>query len=180
MPLAMTTGSTHIFYQVDAFSDRPFAGNPAAVFILDRPADEAWMRNVAREMNLSETAFAQRIDSSTFNLRWLTPTVEVDLCGHATLATAHVLWETNLLPRNVEAKFQSRSGLLGAKWSDGWIELDFPSTAPTQLEPDFKVADLEHALGALAVAAGLARASASAAAAAARSLTRSSSRLALS
>src|SRR4051794_18496307 len=101
---------THTFYQVDAFADRPFAGNPAAVFILEHPADEKWMQNVAREMNLSETAFMHRAaesDPATFNLRWFTPAVEVDLCGHATLASAHVLWETNALARNVEPRFQT-------------------------------------------------------------------------
>jgi len=120
--------ATHTFYQVDAFTERPFAGNPAAVFILHKPADEQWMRNVAREMNLSETAFAHRIDDQTFHLRWFTPAVEVDLCGHATLATAHVLWEANVLPRHTPARFQSRSGILGARWADGWIELDFPAS----------------------------------------------------
>ena len=80
--------------QVDAFTDRRFAGNPAAVCVLTEPADETWMQNVAGEMNLSETAFAYRLGSGPrFNLRWFTPTKEVDLCGHATLATAHILWE---------------------------------------------------------------------------------------
>jgi PhzF family phenazine biosynthesis protein len=144
----MSDAMTHIFYQVDACTARAFSGNPAAVFLLDGPADEQWMRHVAREMNLSETAFAQRIDASTFKLRWLTPTVEVDLCGHATLATAHVLWETDTLPRDVQAHFQSRSGMLGAKWADGWIELDFPATPPTGIEPDFSTEALSMALGA--------------------------------
>lgn len=78
--------------QVDAFTSEPFAGNPAAVCLLPEPRDERWMQRVAREMNLSETAFLhRRLDG--FDLRWFTPTVEVDLCGHATLASAHVLWE---------------------------------------------------------------------------------------
>ncbi|CAN5372853.1 PhzF family phenazine biosynthesis protein [soil metagenome] len=141
------------FFQVDAFTDRAFAGNPAAVFILDRPAEERWMRNVAREMNLSETAFLHRAessDSTLFNLRWFTPAVEVDLCGHATLAAAHVLWQTNTLPSNVDAKFQSRSGRLGAKLLDGWIELDFPATQPAALaanEATSLASDLSQALG---------------------------------
>ena len=83
-------------YQVDSFTSRAFAGNPAAVCILTTPGDEAWMRDVAREMNLSETAFLVPKDSG-FNLRWFTPTVEVALCGHATLASAHILWSTGVL-----------------------------------------------------------------------------------
>ena len=102
--------------QVDAFTDRRFAGNPAAVCVLAEPADETWMQDVAGEMNLSETAFAQRLGSgSTFNLRWFTPTNEVDLCGHATLATAHVLWEEGHLPEGDPARFETRSGLLTAQ-----------------------------------------------------------------
>ena len=83
-------------YQVDAFTEKPFRGNPAAVCILLEPGEEAWMQNVAREMNLSETAFLHR-EGDAFNLRWFTPAVEVELCGHATLASAHILWETGLL-----------------------------------------------------------------------------------
>src|SRR5882672_9709805 len=85
------------FAQVDAFTDQAFGGNPAAVFVLDRAADPKWMQLVAREMNLAETAFLHPVnpnDPSNFELRWFTPAVEVDLCGHATLASAHVLWET--------------------------------------------------------------------------------------
>ncbi|WP_456448036.1 PhzF family phenazine biosynthesis protein, partial [Thiolapillus sp.] len=83
-------------FQVDAFTDRPFSGNPAAVCLLDRERDADWMQAVAAELNLSETAFLlQREDG--FGLRWFTPTTEVDLCGHATLAAAHVLWEQGLL-----------------------------------------------------------------------------------
>lgn len=83
--------------QVDAFTSTPFAGNPAAVCVLPQPADERWMQAVAREMNLAETAFLVRHDDG-FNLRWFTPTVEVDLCGHATLASAKVLWDDGHLP----------------------------------------------------------------------------------
>ena len=83
-------------YQVDAFTEKPSRGNPAAVCILLEPGEEAWMQNVAREMNLSETAFLHRKEDG-FNLRWFTPAVEVELCGHATLASAHILWETGLL-----------------------------------------------------------------------------------
>src|SRR3989449_1054785 len=113
--------------QVDAFSDRPFAGNPAAVCILPGPADPAWMQNVAREMNLSETAFLHK-EKDGYQLRWFTPAVEVDLCGHATLASAHVLWEGGHLVRNQQARFHTRSGLLTAEQRGDWIELDFPAT----------------------------------------------------
>jgi PhzF family phenazine biosynthesis protein len=117
--------------QVDAFADRPFAGNPAAVCVLDGPADESWMQNVAREMNLSETAFvlpeSAGDESGTYRLRWFTPTVEVDLCGHATLAAAHVLWENQHLPLEATAVFQTRSGRLSARRSGSLIALDFPA-----------------------------------------------------
>ena len=111
--------------QVDAFTDRPFAGNPAAVCVLPGPRDASWMQNVAREMNLSETAFLHR-EAEGFRLRWFTPAVEVDLCGHATLASAHVLWEQGHLSPEAPARFQTRSGLLFARREGGWIELDFP------------------------------------------------------
>src|SRR5437667_10935588 len=94
---------------VDAFTDHAFAGNPAAVSVLDGPGDEAWMKQVAREMNLSETAFLHP-QADGWELRWLTPAVEVDLCGHATLASAHVLWENGLLSATDEARFHTRSG----------------------------------------------------------------------
>jgi PhzF family phenazine biosynthesis protein len=114
-------------FQVDAFTDRQFAGNPAAVCILPEPRDEAWMQSVAREMNLSETAFLQRQEDG-YSLRWFTPVVEVDLCGHATLASAHVLHETELLPLEEQARFHTRSGLLTATHTEYGIELDFPAT----------------------------------------------------
>jgi PhzF family phenazine biosynthesis protein len=113
--------------QVDAFTDRPFAGNPAAVCILPGPADPAWMQDVAAEMNLAETAFLVR-EGDVFHLRWFTPTVEVDLCGHATIASAHVLWEDGHLSPNSIARFRTRSGLLTAAREDSWITLDFPAT----------------------------------------------------
>jgi len=112
--------------QVDAFTSRPFAGNPAAVCVLDGPADEQWMRNVAAEMNLSETAFLHP-ENQGYRLRWLTPAVEVDLCGHATLASAHVLWEDKHLAAGTAAVFHTRSGLLTCKQRGGWIEMDFPA-----------------------------------------------------
>src|ERR1035438_10314795 len=104
---------THIV-QVDAFTGRPFAGNPAAVCILPEPRPDAWMRDVAREMNLSETAFLHP-ENGGYRLRWLTPAVEVDLCGHATVASAHVLWEDGHLAPDAEARFHTQSGLLTCK-----------------------------------------------------------------
>ena len=114
-------------FQVDAFTDKPFAGNPAAVCILPEPRDEAWMQNVAKEMNLSETAFLHSRDDG-FDLRWFTPAVEVDLCGHATLASAHVLWETAMLKPEEQARFHTRSGLLRAERRGEEIEMNFPAT----------------------------------------------------
>jgi predicted PhzF superfamily epimerase YddE/YHI9 len=116
--------------QVDAFTSRPFAGNPAAVCILPKAAEPAWMLDVAREMNLAETAFLVP-NNGDYDLRWFTPTIEVDLCGHATLASAHVLWEDGHLKTSRQARFRTKSGLLTADRRDSWIELDFPSTPVT-------------------------------------------------
>ncbi len=113
-------------YQVDAFTDKPFAGNPAAVCILEKQADATWMQNIAAEMNLSETAFLAPRDDG-WDLRWFTPTVEVKLCGHATLASAHTLWEAGHLAGDSVARFHSASGLLTAERKGSWIELDFPA-----------------------------------------------------
>ncbi|MFP4315975.1 MAG: PhzF family phenazine biosynthesis protein [Desulfovibrionales bacterium] len=121
-------------YQVDAFTDRPFSGNPAAVVILEQPANPEWMQLVAMEMNLSETAFLHPSDMG-WGLRWFTPTIEVDLCGHATLASAHVLWEAGLLPKDARARFHTRSGLLTAGWNNSVIELDFPATPMEPTSP---------------------------------------------
>jgi predicted PhzF superfamily epimerase YddE/YHI9 len=110
---------------VDAFTDTPYRGNPAAVCLLDGPRDDRFMGDLAREMNLSETAFLLAQDDG-FGLRWFTPAVEVDLCGHATLGSAHVLWERGVLARDAEARFHTRSGLLTARAAGDWIELDFP------------------------------------------------------
>lgn len=131
-------------YQVDAFTGRLFSGNPAGVCLLDQPRSERWMQWVAREMNLSETAFLVPRKEG-FDLRWFTPSVEVDLCGHATLASAHILWETGRLPRNAPAHFLTRSGLLTARNLGIEIELDFPATPIRPIEtPE----GLEQALGA--------------------------------
>ncbi|HZT41427.1 MAG TPA: PhzF family phenazine biosynthesis protein [Chthonomonadaceae bacterium] len=121
---------TQPIVQVDAFTPSPFAGNPAAVCILTGPRDAEWMQQVAREMNLSETAFLLP-ERNGYHLRWFTPAVEVDLCGHATLASAHVLWEEGHLPAEETARFFTRSGLLTARRDGDWIVLDFPATPPT-------------------------------------------------
>jgi PhzF family phenazine biosynthesis protein len=120
--------------QVDAFTDRPFSGNPAAVLVLETSPDEGWMQNVALEMNLSETAFLLRRKDGGFDLRWFTPTVEVDLCGHATLASAHVLWEDRHLAPDARARFHTRSGVLTAERRNGSIVLDFPATPAKKTE----------------------------------------------
>ncbi len=136
MPLAIT--------QVDAFTDRPFAGNPAAVCLLPAPAEPAWMQAVAGEMNLSETAFLVARAGGGYDLRWFTPAAEVPLCGHATLASAHVLWEQGRLRPDQPAIFHTRSGELRAQRLAppnaaancvGWIELDFPAYAIEMCEP---------------------------------------------
>jgi PhzF family phenazine biosynthesis protein len=125
---------------VDAFTDRAFAGNPAAVCLLTEPASENWMQSVAAEMNLSETAFLVP-QKDGFSLRWFTPTVEVKLCGHATLASAHVLWETERLRHDQTARFHTKSGWLSADRTGDAIELDFPAQparkcdAPADLLP---------------------------------------------
>jgi PhzF family phenazine biosynthesis protein len=132
------------FVVVDAFTDRPFAGNPGAVCVLPGPADERWMRAVAAEMNLSETAFLHPEDDG-YRLRWFTPTVEVNLCGHGTLASAHVLWESERVPRQAEIRFATRSGLLTARRDGAFIELDFPAATVTSCPSP---AGLAAALGA--------------------------------
>ena len=129
---------THTLHVVDAFTDKPFAGNPAAVCVLDAPADEAWMKLVAREMNLSETAFLYPIEGG-WSLRWLTPAVEVKLCGHATLASAFTLWETGKSAPDAEIRFHTLSGWLSCRCQGDWIEMNFPAkisqpcAAPTGL-----------------------------------------------
>ncbi len=132
-----------IIYQVDSFTDRPFAGNPAGVCILPAPAEEDWMKAVAREMNLSETAFLVR-QKDGYDLRWFTPASEVRLCGHATLASAHILWQTNTLRKDEQARFHTLSGLLTAELDGDWIEMDFPARPPKAVEPP---AGLAAALG---------------------------------
>lgn len=120
--------------QIDAFTDAPFRGNPAAVCLLDREREASWMQSVASEMNLSETAFLLRKDDG-FSLRWFTPAVEVKLCGHATLASAHALWQEKILPEGEVARFHTLSGLLTATRDGEWIELDFPAQRDQKSDP---------------------------------------------
>jgi predicted PhzF superfamily epimerase YddE/YHI9 len=134
----------YTIYQVDAFTDRPFTGNPAGVCILQAPAEEPWMRNVAAEMNLSETAFLSP-EPDGFRLRWFTPTVEVPLCGHATLASSHILWETGRLGFDDTARFHTLSGVLTAEKRGPEIEMNFPLRPIEETPPP---PDLGKALGA--------------------------------
>jgi PhzF family phenazine biosynthesis protein len=130
-------------YHVDAFTDRPFAGNPAAVCLLQAWRDDGWLQAVAADMNLSETAFITQVPDG-FHLRWFTPKVEVALCGHATLATAHVLWQEGLARPGQEIHFHTLSGVLRALPADGEIELDFPVKPE---EPAESPAGLVESLG---------------------------------
>jgi PhzF family phenazine biosynthesis protein len=134
--------SSRIF-KVDSFTETPFAGNPAGVCLLAHARDERFMQAIAREMNVSETAFLRR-EADGFRLRWFTPLVEVDLCGHATLASAHILWTEGVLPPDQVARFQTRSGLLTASLRGNLIELDFPARLEKASEPP---AGLVEALG---------------------------------
>jgi predicted PhzF superfamily epimerase YddE/YHI9 len=134
---------------VDAFTDRPFAGNPAAVYLLPAWRDHRWLQLVAREMNLSETAYLVR-NRDGFELRWFTPAVEVDLCGHATLASAHVLW-TQGHSEASELRFETKSGTLKATRRGGRIELDFPAKPEVLADPPPR---LLEALGAKATYVG--------------------------
>ncbi|WP_332634442.1 PhzF family phenazine biosynthesis protein [Halalkalibacter flavus] len=118
-------------YVVDAFTNQAFKGNPAAVCVLSTSQDDIRMQNVATEMNLSETAFLHPYQDG-YSLRWFTPNTEVDLCGHATLASAHILWELGHMNSEQPIKFYTKSGVLTACKSGEWIELDFPSEQPKQ------------------------------------------------
>jgi PhzF family phenazine biosynthesis protein len=134
--------SSQRFSQIDAFTNRPFSGNPAAVCVLPDPRDASWMQQVASEMNLAETAFLVR-RADGFDLRWFTPEAEVDLCGHATLASAHLLWEEGHLEQGHTATFHTRSGVLRANRQKDMIWLDFPATPP---RPATMLPDLERAI----------------------------------
>jgi PhzF family phenazine biosynthesis protein len=127
-------------FHVDAFTERPFAGNPAAVCLLQEPVNADWMQAFAAEMNLSETAFLLP-DGEQYRLRWFTPGVEVDLCGHATLASAHVLWSEGMVPKEQAIEFNSKSGLLTATVRDSRIELDFPLEPAREVEINDQLAN---------------------------------------
>lgn len=138
------TGTVHArLFQVDAFTARPFAGNPAAVVLLEDAADERWMQQVAAEMNLSETAFVRR-QAGPWQLRWFTPVTEVDLCGHATLASAHVLWELDEVGHDETISFETLSGQLSARRAEDGVHLDFPRLDAVGVSPP---ADLGAGLG---------------------------------
>tara|TARA_R110002072_G_scaffold289831_4_gene457137 strand:+ start:1942 stop:2796 length:855 start_codon:yes stop_codon:yes gene_type:complete len=138
------------FWQVDAFTDRPFSGNSAAVCWLDEEVPDGWMQDVAAEMNLSETAFVQR-NGAAYRLRWFTPQVEVPLCGHATLASAHALWAAGIHPMAEPIRFQTQSGVLTCEQVNGVIEMDFPVVPYEEVDP---ASDLLAALGAPATYVG--------------------------
>jgi PhzF family phenazine biosynthesis protein len=121
-------------FQIDAFTSKAFKGNPAAVCLLDEPRPAEWMQNVAAEMNLSETAFVVPRQDGGFDLRWFTPKIEVPLCGHATLASAHALWEAGRLAQDKEARFHTLSGWLIAKRDGDRIEMDFPALFANRAE----------------------------------------------
>lgn len=128
-------------YQVDAFAVQPFKGNPAAVCILEKPKEADWMQSVAAEMNLSETAFlyAKKDD---YELRWFTPTTEVDLCGHCTLASAHILYESGFYDPDETINFHTKSGLITSTFSRGTIELDMPRLDFELTEPSAELLDV--------------------------------------
>jgi len=120
-------------YTVDAFTDKPFSGNPAGVCILDDAIPESMMQNIAFEMNLAETAFVLKQDDG-YSLRWFTPMAEVDLCGHATLASANIMWQTGVCPMTEQIRFHTRSGLLTAENYKGEIGLNFPAIQEKQID----------------------------------------------
>lgn len=126
--------------QVDAFTAEPFRGNPAAVCVLPEPQEDRWLQSVAQEMNLSETAFILKQELQ-YQLRWFTPTTEVPLCGHATLASAHVLWTEGYADTSQELQFQTQSGRLTARLQGDWIELNFPVNRSQDIPPITKLGD---------------------------------------
>jgi PhzF family phenazine biosynthesis protein len=131
-------------FLADAFTGEPFGGNPAGVCLLEKPQEDEWMQQVAMEMNQAETAFLLP-ENGEYRLRWFTPVAEVDLCGHATLASAHILWQQGFVALDREIRFLTRSGLLTAsRREDGWIRLDFPLETA---EPCETPAELAEALG---------------------------------
>jgi PhzF family phenazine biosynthesis protein len=153
MTVLSTSSTVTPFFLVDAFTAAAFAGNPAGVCLLATAKDAAWMQQVARELNLNATAFVARRGDG-YHLRWFTTSVELDLCGHGTLASAHVLWETGQLAPDAPARFETRSGPLTATRRGDYIELDFPATPAA---PVAAPAGLAEALGATPVYVGRSR-----------------------
>lgn len=141
----------HIIYQVDSFTNKAFYGNPAGVCVLTSPMSDGEMRKIAAEMAVSETAFAWP-EENGFRLRWFTPTVEVELCGHGTLAAAHILFEKGIVSSEVEIHFHTLSGLLKARMTNEGVEMDFPSFSVDACETNG--IDFEQILGAAPVFVG--------------------------
>src|SRR5206468_12500462 len=127
-------------FHVDAFAEKPFEGNPAAVCLLGEERPEGWMQSVAAEMNLSATEFIRPVDRG-YELRWFTPTVEIALCGHATLASAHVMWTENVAGRSGPIRFHTKSGILKCNQAGEIIELNFPATSPIETVPESGLLD---------------------------------------
>lgn len=127
-------------FQVDSFTNKPFTGNPAGVCILPEDIPDSEMLNIAKEMNLPETAFLQG-NGVGYNLRWFTPHTEIELCGHATLASAHILWATGCLSPDEIARFDTLSGELTAKKNGEWIDLDFPAEYETNADTPVEITD---------------------------------------
>ena len=122
-------------FTVDAFTSEPFKGNPAAVCLLKEDIPTSLMQNIAFELNLAETAFVlKEKDSDTYSLRWMTPVSEVDLCGHATLATSHILWQEGICKMDEQINYNTRSGLLKTDYSEDGIELDFPAIPQKKID----------------------------------------------
>jgi PhzF family phenazine biosynthesis protein len=128
-----------IIFQVDAFSDTPFKGNPAGVMIVDKDTPAGWMQNMALEMNLSETAFLVPQEGS-FDIRYFTPTVEVPLCGHATLASAHILFQLGIVEPGKSILLNAKAGKLVIRKEGDWIVMNFPvfSLNPIEIPADFQ------------------------------------------
>lgn len=119
-------------YQIDAFANKPFEGNPAAICPLDEWLSDELMQSIATENNLSETAFFVK-NNNGYHIRWFTPAHEVNLCGHATLASAYVIFNI-LESKEQEITFESKSGLLTVKKNNNWLQMDFPSQPPVHCE----------------------------------------------
>jgi PhzF family phenazine biosynthesis protein len=131
--------SHRTIYQVDAFTSKPFKGNPAGVCILEKAMPDEWMQNIAMEMNLSETAFVFPGERS-WMIRYFTPASEISLCGHATLSSAHIMFETRIAAPDQEIIFSSKAGMLETRTSDGWIIMNFPAynSHPISVPPDIE------------------------------------------